>query len=109
MDSYSSLNLRLTLLCRLYVPAAIGRVDNLLYFSKCARSWSDIILWLVFISPYTLPQNNRLNCTIVPSEGYMGKSVKSNRNHEDNNITICLIRVFDAELVPASFLLQAFR
>ena len=87
----------------------IGRVVNLLYFLKHARSWNDIILWLVSVSPYTLPQNNRLNCTILPSEGYMGKIVKSNRNHEDNHITICLIRAFDAGLVPASFVLRAFR
>ena len=51
----------------------------------------------------------KLKHTILLSEGYMGKFVKSNRNHEDNHISICLIRAFDAELVPASFVLQAFR
>ena len=87
--------------------------------SSCYRQSDQLIVFFEvcplverhysFINPHTLPQNNKLNCAILPSEGYMDKFVKSNRNHEDNNITICLIRVFDAELVPASFLLQAFR
>ena len=39
----------------------------------------------------------------------MGKFVKSNRNHEDDNIISYFIKVFDAELVSANLLPQAFR
>lgn len=62
-----------------------------------------------FYKPIYFTTEQQANCVILSSEEDMGKFVKSNRNHEDNNITICLIRVFDAELVPASFVLQAFR
>ena len=67
MDSYSSLNLRLTLLCRLYVSYRLS--GQLIVFFKA--------------------------CPFVERH----YSVAG----------ICLIRAFDAELVPASFVLQAFR
>ena len=51
----------------------------------------------------------KLKHTILLSEGYMGKFVKSNRNHADDNIISYFIKVFDAELVSANLLPQAFR